>query len=487
MEDKNIELIEYTFVRNDNRTRIPPKRRLSLAAILAVFQIFFIGAFWYYTKTMDYATFQKDAKNDIGRLYSMFMDVHSMMFLGFGFLMTFLKRYGYSSVGYNFLVAAFVLEWALLVRGWIDQGMVNSGTMVISVENLLVADFCSAAVLISFGAVIGKASLTQLIVMALFEVVVQGINEHIGLHYLQAYDVGESMYVHVFGAFFGLAVAKVLHHREIESKDESSNYHSDLFAMIGSVFLWLYWPSFNSAVAQEEGQIRAVVNTYLSISASCVTTFLVSTLVGKGRLDMVHVQNATLAGGVAIGAIADMAIHPSSALLIGSLAGVISTFGFQYLTDILKGFKLHDTCGVNNLHGIPGLISGLCSVLVAMFACRENYGDDRLYVFYPARTPALNTTEYFQYNLGNTEFKDGGLGRTAWTQGAYQLAALGMTLLVSIVAGVLTGLVMRLKVFEQVREDDEMFDDEPNWNVPEGFSLELKGVKGNPETERLTN
>ena len=49
------------------------------------------------------------------------------------------------------------------------------------------------------------------------------------------------MYVHVFGAFFGLAVAKVLHHKEIESKDESSNYHSDLFSMIGTVFLWLYW------------------------------------------------------------------------------------------------------------------------------------------------------------------------------------------------------------------------------------------------------
>ena len=53
------------------------------------------------------------------------------------------------------------------------------------------------------------------------------------IHEMKAYDVGESMYVHVFGAFFGLAVAKVLHHREIESKDESSNYHSDLFAMIG--------------------------------------------------------------------------------------------------------------------------------------------------------------------------------------------------------------------------------------------------------------
>lgn len=57
-----------------------------------------------------------------------------MMFIGFGFLMTFLKRYGYSSVGYNFLVAAFVLEWALLVRGWIENGIFNSGTLIISIE-----------------------------------------------------------------------------------------------------------------------------------------------------------------------------------------------------------------------------------------------------------------------------------------------------------------------------------------------------------------
>lgn len=51
------------------------------------------------------------------------MDVHSMMFVGFGFLMTFLRRYGYSSIGYNFIVAAFVLEWALLVRGWLESAL----------------------------------------------------------------------------------------------------------------------------------------------------------------------------------------------------------------------------------------------------------------------------------------------------------------------------------------------------------------------------
>ena len=47
------------------------------------------------------------------------------------------------------------------------------------------ADFCSASILISFGAVIGKASIIQLIAMATFEVVFQSINEHIGLAILQ--------------------------------------------------------------------------------------------------------------------------------------------------------------------------------------------------------------------------------------------------------------------------------------------------------------
>ena len=40
-----------------------------------------------------------------------------MIFIGFGFLMTFLRRYGYSSVSFNFLVAAFAIQWATIVRG----------------------------------------------------------------------------------------------------------------------------------------------------------------------------------------------------------------------------------------------------------------------------------------------------------------------------------------------------------------------------------
>ena len=41
-----------------------------------------------------------------------------MMFIGFGFLMTFLKRYGYSAVSLNFLIAAIILQWATLCQGF---------------------------------------------------------------------------------------------------------------------------------------------------------------------------------------------------------------------------------------------------------------------------------------------------------------------------------------------------------------------------------
>lgn len=45
-----------------------------------------------------------------------------------------------------------------------------------------------------------------------------------------------------------------------------------------------------------------------------------------------HIQNSTLAGGVAIGTAADMMIHPFGAMIVGSIAGAVSVLGYRYLT-----------------------------------------------------------------------------------------------------------------------------------------------------------
>ena len=49
-----------------------------------------------------------------------------MIFVGFGFLMTFLKHYSYSALGLNFFCSCVVILEALLVVGAVQQVQFNS-------------------------------------------------------------------------------------------------------------------------------------------------------------------------------------------------------------------------------------------------------------------------------------------------------------------------------------------------------------------------
>ena len=44
-----------------------------------------------------------------------------MIFIGFGFLMTFLKKYSYSAVGFNMMISAIGIQWSMLIYGWLHM------------------------------------------------------------------------------------------------------------------------------------------------------------------------------------------------------------------------------------------------------------------------------------------------------------------------------------------------------------------------------
>ncbi|KAM6167301.1 ammonium transporter Rh type B [Erethizon dorsatum] len=405
-----------------------------------------------------------NADNEFYFHYPSFQDVHTMVFVGFGFLMVFLQRYGFSSVGFTFLLAAFALQWSTLVQGFLHS--FHGGHIHVGVErwapeatshpspplhtdlNMINADFCAGALLISFGAVLGKTGPAQLLLMALLEVVLFGINEFVLLDLLEVRDAGGSMTIHTFGAYFGLVLSWVLYRPQLEKSKhhQSSIYHSDLFAMIGTIFLWIFCPSFNSApTSLGDTQHRTALNTYYSLTASTLSTFALSALVsGDGRLDMVHIQNAALAGGVVVGTSGEMMLTPFGALAAGFLAGTVSTLGYKFFTPSLESkFKVQDTCGVHNLHGMPGVLGALLGVLVTALATHEAYGDGLEDVF-----PLIAEGQC-----------------SATSQAMRQLFGLFVTLAFAFVGGSLVGLLLRLPLLD-TPPDSQCYEDQIYWEVP---------------------
>ena len=168
-----------------------------------------------------------------------------------------------------------------------------------------------------------------------------------------------------------------------------------------------------------------------------------------------HLQNAVLAGGVAVGAVADLLLGPHLALALGLLAGAAAVAGLQFTPAwIARVLRAHDrhrqqgehrsvtvppwlagwmvgwlvvatltaaSCGAHALHGVPGLLGGLASAALAATVTPEQYGQD-----WEALFPAVAA------------------GRSPGQQAAAQLAALLLTLGLALAGGLLTGLLMRV-------------------------------------------
>jgi len=413
--------------------------RPSLALLLLVAEVVIGLLYIYYS--------QINTGVSVAQYYPMFQDVHVMIFVGFGFLMVFLKSHSWSSVGFNYLAAALAIQVVPLFLGFWKKAIANnySGAILIDLTTLFNAEFGAAAVLITMGAVLGKVNDSQLAFVAIFESFFYALNVGLQQQVFNVSDVGGSIVIHAFGGFFGIALSIALASgRSVDAPNAKDGYWNNALAFVGTIFLFLYWPSFNAVSADATQQQFIVPNTYFAIAASVLASFVLSSLYNKGKLRPEDILNASLAGGVIIGANANLIQSPGTALLIGLFGGIVSTIGFNRLTPQLAASgALHDTCGVTNLHAIPGLLGGIISAIVTN------------------GLSASDTKGEINAIFGFTATYSRSFGQ----QAAYQFAFTLFTVALALASGYLTGLFLRADIWAGPRDLNRQFIDKEFWII----------------------
>jgi ammonium transporter Rh len=297
--------------------------------------------------------------------YNRAIHIMAMLLAGFGFLMVFVKKYGRSAVTATYLLVSVALPLYILKDSLGIMG--GSGT---EIDSLILAEFAAASLLICAGAPLGRLKMGQYMLLALLFIPCYALNEWIILDHgfgLIApgsfVDTGGSVVIHAFGAIFGLGVIMTMTSKEEFDISIESDVTSDRFSLLGSMILWLFWPSFCAALVPPELIPHTAINVILALSGATIATYFACIFL-RGKIDAADIANASLAGGVAIGSTCDLASFPQ-AFFVGIIAGALSTFGFAILqSKIEKVLKGIDTCGVMNLHGMPGLFGGFAAIFI---------------------------------------------------------------------------------------------------------------------------
>ena len=292
--------------------------------------------------------------------YNKVIHIMAMLLIGFGFLMVFVRKYGRSALTATFLLVSIAIPIYFFIH---SMGIINEGTS--EIQSMILSEFAAASLLITAGAVLGRLKMPQYLLLGLLFVPFYMINEWIlldnGLGLIAkgaVVDVGGSIGIHAFGAIFGLGVALTMTTKQEFEKVIEADATSDRYSILGSMVLWVFWPSFCAALVSPEEMPHTIVNVIFALCGSTLATYIVSVGLRK-KINIADIANATLAGGVAIGSACAVASH-SESMIIGILAGAISTFGFAVIQSRQqKWMKIIDTCGVTNLHGIPGLLGGI--------------------------------------------------------------------------------------------------------------------------------
>jgi Amt family ammonium transporter len=239
---------------------------------------------------------------------------------------------------------------------------------------------------------------------------------------IKAIDFAGGTVVHMTSGWSAIVLAVMLGKRS-GFGTRSFAPHSLVLTMVGTGMLWVGWYGFNAGSALAADGIAANAFTTTTLAAA------VGGAIWPGLEWITHGKPTVL--GFCSGAVAGLVVitpaagfvTPTSAVIIGVLAGVVPFLACTKLKALLGYDDALDTFGV---HGIGGTLGAL---VTGFFA-----------------TPEVNS------NL-TTNLKDL-VGKTLWIE---QLKAIGLTLVISVVGTiVLASIVKALIGLRPAAEDEEI-------------------------------
>eukprot|EP00767_Chilomastix_cuspidata_P001863 gnl/Chilomastix_cuspidata/199.p1 GENE.gnl/Chilomastix_cuspidata/199~~gnl/Chilomastix_cuspidata/199.p1 ORF type:complete len:436 (+),score=95.98 gnl/Chilomastix_cuspidata/199:35-1309(+) len=371
------------------------RTRKVLILVLFALALLMVGLNYFSEAVSGYTTFSYDESKVFASVL-----IAVMLIVGFPCLMAFPKRYAFGGLGFGFFLSVYSFAGALSLHCF---HLRDSNAVLM--ESL----FTMTTILITFSGLEGFTSLWQNVIVASVEIIGHVVCVYCVNNFFDFFDVGGSTTIHMYGALFGLATSAGIHivNRKLEKVEKRSmevnslpsfdenGYVGDQFAFFGTLVLWALWPVFASGpTTSSVAVVFQIFNTLVCLSGSTISAILFSMMVKHEevydwKIDPVDAINWTLAGGVFCGTFLGVVENSWVFFLGGYLIGTLSVITSTYLSPLIeRKLGIRDTCGILNLHGIPGFLGGIMT-MVYIYANERTWEVEIIYTILAMGIPAI--------------------------------------------------------------------------------------------------
>jgi Amt family ammonium transporter len=265
---------------------------------------------------------------------------------------------------------------------------------------------------------------------------------------IKAIDFAGGTVVHMTSGWSALVLCLMLGKRSGYGKKPMLP-HSLTLTVIGTGMLWVGWYGFNAgSAAGSDGVASAAFTTTTLCAAVAAATWPAIEWITRGKPTVLGFCSGAVAGLVVITPGAGF-VTPTSAVIMGVLAGIVPFLACTKLKQALKYDDALDTFGV---HGVGGTLG---AILTGIFA-----------------TPEVNAN--LSLNLADI------VGSTLWLE---QIKAIAFTLVLSVAGTAIIASIVKVVVGLRPDQDteemglDQSDHGEAGWHLEEqgGGRLELEG------------